>query len=378
MVAHPINIFMDFYKQIKELDIEHSALCNAACPSCTRELKPGDYSWFNQSYLPVEFYSETIPGEVLANLDTIFFSGMVGDPCAAPNFLEVCKAIKQRAPHINIKVSTNGGMRNPEWWAELATILGKGSWVRFAIDGLEDTNHIYRVNVRWNKVVENSKAFIDAGGEAEWQWIAFKHNEHQVEEARQFALSQGFDRFIVRKSHKFLLDALFEMQSINKKLQIKIEQPTNKQLVHPLILSKHRVFKIHDALAISNNSPITCEAQRKSSIYISAEGYVFPCVYTGTCFHLYKTKELGDSWTTLWENYGGDKVNILKNSWYDVVNSEFFSKIKAGWDNGYDDGRLAACGLICSESAARIFDPCIEYDLEDKLIANAGVSSNSP
>ena len=352
---------MPFYNVIRELDIEHSSICNAACPQCTRELRPGDYSWFTQTYLPVEFYSERIPQEVLDNLETMFFSGMVGDPCAAPNFLEVCEAIKKRAPHINIKVSTNGGMRNPEWWAKLAKILDNGSWVRFAIDGLEDTNHIYRVNVRWNKVMENAKAFIDAGGEAEWQYIAFAHNEHQVEEARTFALGMGFDRFIVRKSHKFLLDALFEMQVASK--GIPIQQPTQTKYVHPLILEKKRVFKLEEALKISNDSPVTCEVQGRKAAYISAEGHLFPCVYTATCVHLYKNKTLGDSWTELWENYGGDNINLLKTDWNTVLNSEFFERIQSGWGQGYNNGRLAACGLFCSQSAARIFDSCVNYDV---------------
>jgi MoaA/NifB/PqqE/SkfB family radical SAM enzyme len=355
--------YMMFYSQIKELDIEHSSICNAACPQCTRELRPGDYSWFKQTYLPVEFYSERIPQEILDNLETIFFSGMVGDPCAAPNFLEVCEAIKKRAPHINIKVSTNGGMRSPDWWAKLAKILDKGSWIRFAIDGLEDTNHIYRVNVRWNKVIENAQAFIDAGGETEWQYIVFKHNEHQVEQAREYALSIGFNRFIVRKSHKFLLDALFDMQVAGTG-GIRIEQPSQEKYVHPLILKKHRVFKIEEALKISNDSPITCEVQGRKAVYISAEGFVFPCVYTGTCVHLYRNKTLGDSWSTLWETHGGDKINLLVNDWDSILNGDFFSSIQNGWTKGYDNGRLAACGLFCSESAARIFDSCVNYDVE--------------
>lgn len=352
---------MPFYNMIRELDIEHSSICNAACPQCTRELRPGDYSWFTQTYLPVEFYSERIPQEVLNNLETIFFSGMVGDPCAAPNFLEVCEAIKKRAPHINIKVSTNGGMRNPDWWARLAKILDKGSWIRFAVDGLEDTNHIYRVNVRWSKVMENARAFIDAGGEAEWQYIAFAHNEHQVEEAREFALGMGFDRFIVRKSHKFLLDALFEMQVASK--GIPIQQPTQTKYVHPLILEKKRVFKLEEALKISNDSPVTCEVQGRKAAYVSAEGHLFPCVYTATCVHLYKNKTLGDSWTELWENYGGDNINLLKTDWNTVLNSKFFERIQSGWSQGYNNGRLAACGLFCSQSAARIFDSCVCYDV---------------
>lgn len=353
---------MSFYNTVTELDIEHSSICNAACPQCTRELRPGDYSWFNQTYLPNEFYSERIPQEVYDNLKSIFFSGMVGDPCAAPNFLEVCKIIRQRAPHVHIEVSTNGGMRNPEWWAELGRILGPSNWVRFAIDGLEDTNHIYRVNVRWNKVMENAQAFISAGGEAEWQYIVFRHNEHQVEEAREFALGMGFERFIVRKSHKFLIDALFEMQTAGVG-GIPIQQPTQDKYVHPLILEKKRVFKLEEALEISNTSPITCEVQGRGAVYISADAFLFPCVYTGTCVHLYKTKQLGDSWSTLWETEGNDKINLMKNNWNDVITGPFFTKIKQGWDQEYRNGRLAACGLFCSKSAARIFDSCVDYDV---------------
>lgn len=354
---------MAFYSTIKELDIEHSSVCNLACPSCTRELKPGDYSWFNQTWLPNEFYEKRIPQHVLDNLESIFFSGMVGDPCAAPNFLEVCEIIKRRAPHINIKLSTNGGMRNTDFWTKLASILDKGSWVRFAIDGLEDTNHIYRVNGKWNKVMENAKAFIDNGGEAEWQYIAFKHNEHQIEQAKQLSIDMKFDRFIVRKSHKFLLDALFEMQHVGSK-GIKIEQPTQDKYVHPIILQRERVFKLDEALELSNNSPITCEVQGRKAMYISAEGFLFPCVYTGTCVHLTKTKGLNDSWSTLWENYGEDKINALVNDWDDIITGDFFNEIQSGWNKDYSCGRLAACGLFCSESKARIFDSCVAYDQE--------------
>lgn len=350
---------MPFYDTIKELDIEHSAVCNAACPQCTRELRPGDYSWFNQTWLPVELYSERLPQELLNNLETIFFSGMVGDPCAAPNFLEVCKAIKERAPHIHIKISTNGGMRSPEWWAELAGILGKGSWIRFAIDGLEDTNHIYRVNVKWDKVVANAKAFIDAGGEAEWQWIAFKHNEHQVEQARELSKQMGFDRFVVRRSHRWLLDALFETQFAG------IEVPTQDKYVHPLILQRKKTFKIVDALKESNDSKIQCEVQGRKSVYISADGWVFPCVYTGTCVHLVKTRSLHDGWLNLWEQHGGDKINLLKTDWDSILSGPFFNQIQESWEQGYGNGRLAACGLFCSQSAARIFDSNVDYDITE-------------
>ncbi len=352
---------MLFYNTVKELDIEHSAVCNASCPQCTRELRPGDYSWFNQTWLDNDFYENHIPQEVYDNLESIFFSGMVGDPCAAPNFLEVCKIIKQKAPNVNIKVSTNGGMRNADWWKELASVLGKGSWVRFAIDGLDDTNEIYRVGVKWNKVLENVKAFINAGGEAEWQWIAFRHNEHQIDQAREFSKSIGFDRFIVRRSHKFLLDALFEMNYTIK--GIPIQQPSQHQYVHPLILQKEKNYNLQEALKISSSSEVTCDAKKRKAAYISAEGFLLPCVYTATCIHLYKHKDLGDGWKVLWEHHGKDKINLYKNNWNEIINGEFFMNVANGWLNDYSTGRLAACGLVCSKSAARIFDSSVNYDI---------------
>ena len=52
--------------------------------------------------------------------------------------------------------------------------------VIFSLDGLEDTNHIYRVGVQFKKVMENTQAFINAGASAHWDMLVFKHNKHHV------------------------------------------------------------------------------------------------------------------------------------------------------------------------------------------------------
>jgi hypothetical protein len=44
---------------------------------------------------------------------------------------------------------------------------------------LEDTNHLYRENVEWKKIMENARAFISAGGTAHWDMLIFDHNKHQ-------------------------------------------------------------------------------------------------------------------------------------------------------------------------------------------------------
>ena len=46
---------------------------------------------------------------------------------------------------------------------------GRGK-INFSIDGLADTNPTYRVNANWDKVIENVKTFIKAGGPARWDY----------------------------------------------------------------------------------------------------------------------------------------------------------------------------------------------------------------
>ena len=50
--------------------------------------------------------------------------------------------------------------------------------VTFGIDGLQDTNHLYRISTNFDKIIKNAKAFIDAGGFAKWHMLVFEHNEH--------------------------------------------------------------------------------------------------------------------------------------------------------------------------------------------------------
>ncbi len=52
--------------------------------------------------------------------------------------------------------------------------------------------------------MESARAFIHAGGEARWEFLAFRHNEDQVEAARSLSESMGFTQFSVEKSARFL------------------------------------------------------------------------------------------------------------------------------------------------------------------------------
>ena len=63
----------------------------------------------------------------------------------------------------------------------LAEIIGVNGRVDFNIDGLQDTNHVYRKNTNFEKIIDNASAYIRMGGIAEWNYIVFKHNQHQID-----------------------------------------------------------------------------------------------------------------------------------------------------------------------------------------------------
>jgi MoaA/NifB/PqqE/SkfB family radical SAM enzyme len=129
-------------------------------------------------------------------------------------------------------------------------------YVVFSIDGLEDTNHLYRRNVRWSKVIDNAKAFIDAGGNAHWDMLVFEHNKHQVDEAHQLAKDMGFNWFrakVSRRFNRFPVDG--------------ISQPIN--FVDTKVLEGH----------------IECSAMKENSIFVDASGKAYPCCWQGETEH---------------------------------------------------------------------------------------------
>jgi sulfatase maturation enzyme AslB (radical SAM superfamily) len=68
--------------------------------------------------------------------------------------------------------------------------------IEFAIDGLEDTNHLYRVNSKWNTIMLGVKTLRENfTGNMWWRYVIFEHNFHQIVEARDLAHKLGFNSF---------------------------------------------------------------------------------------------------------------------------------------------------------------------------------------
>lgn len=341
---------MTFYKKITNIQIETSSMCNAACPQCMREWWNGDYSRIKQTYIPTEFYEDRIPQRVYDELETINFCGTVGDPCTAPNFIDVCRVVKRKNPAINISIATNGGMRTAEWWAELASVLGPHDLVIFGIDGLEDTNHIYRVNVRWNKLMTNVQSFINSGGVAEWQFITFKHNEHQIELADKLSKEMGFSKFFTIHNNRFVVEELFGKTSVGGN-NVPLLPPTQEKEVSVLLRrEKTMTTDPTEWMATAEKQCIKCQAQDKHEAYLDAETHLLPCCYlAGAKFTLDPTDQ-HDGYYQHWTKFGGDKIKLDQNDWDDVVNGDYFKELTKTWQQKFGQGRLLVCSGVCSSN----------------------------
>lgn len=250
------------FNDIKILHLETTSICNAACPQCSRFLSDGVTldPRIIQKDLTLEVIKEKLPESFIKQLNKIYMCGNFGDPAAAKDTLEIFRWFREINPNITLGMNTNGSLKTTKFWQELGEILNRESdYCVFSIDGLADTNHIYRRNTVWNKIIENVKAFISSGGRAHWDMLIFKYNQHQIEQAQTLAKELGFVIFRSKISRRFLAKPIDGLD------------PPDFQFEQ----------------IVSNN--IDCYALKESSMYMDYQGNFWPCCWLASK-HLHEAK----------------------------------------------------------------------------------------
>jgi len=188
---------MELSNLIHCIDFEISSICNAGCPVCARR-NAGHYSEFTQTYWKFEDVKTHIDLEIIQNLKILSLCGTIGDPMGNPDIVKIVKYFKENNPNLSISISTNGGIGNANNYAQLAEL---GVNMSFGIDGIGEYNKLYRVNVKWDKVIENLNSFISKSSPNKLliQFIMWAETTNQIIPMIDFIKSIGVGNLWLRK-----------------------------------------------------------------------------------------------------------------------------------------------------------------------------------
>lgn len=367
------------YDEIKTVHLEITERCNASCPQCSRNINGGEVNpYLENRELSLVNIKNIFPHSFLNQLSTLYMCGNYGDPIVAKDTLEAFKYFREQNSNLILSMNTNGSARTVDWWTELAHILNGKGYVIFSIDGLEDTNHIYRRNTNYEKIIENAKAFINAGGIAHWEYIVFQHNEHQVEQAEQFAYSIGFKKFQLKKTARFssVLTGTVKNGSnfIDRKgNKIEIALPVNPKYRNEGLSAITETAGNSQTITLPTtydevkdylnpelyNSPlipmydkteIDCKVKKEKNLYISAEGIVQPCCWVANTMHSwYHMPKRTQIWKYI-NKVGLNKLDAKQYSIKEILEGNYFKLIEESWNKpSCSQGKLTVCAKTCGK-----------------------------
>jgi MoaA/NifB/PqqE/SkfB family radical SAM enzyme len=318
---------------INHINAELSNYCNAACPMCARfDYKQNlNKDITNNSHTTLDEIKYGIGERVIKNLRLFRSCGNLGDGTMNPECLEIYQFIRSINSKIRLTITTNGGARTPEFYKSLAEL---GVVVTFSIDGLEDTNYLYRRNVKWEKVMSNAKSFIDAGGKAEWDYLIFRHNQHQVLEAEKLSREMGFIDFRKKTTTRWDdFDSDGNWIERNKVLVdgYELEKPSEDLKKYArLVDQKHKEKKF---------THIKCHSFSNDNveIFLHANGNVSPCCWLGD-LSIHESKNIIKDYRS---------VNIRHTPLEQIMEGHYFQEIWKGINGQPQHYKLTTCENVC-------------------------------
>lgn len=197
----------------KTVHLELTTKCRLECPKCDRTIALRKNTLSNKD-MPFELIEKYASND---NYSKFTLCGSFGDPIYHPRFLDIIRTFK--ANNKIVDIFTNSSGKKIEWWHELFSMLDPNDKIWFGIDGLEDTCGIYRVNFTKQDFHFAMQLMTIArheyGLNPIWIFIAFRFNEHQIEEAKEKADKMGIS-FCLRKSSRWDREDI--LKPINKEL----------------------------------------------------------------------------------------------------------------------------------------------------------------
>lgn len=271
------------------LEIEPTTSCNLRCPQCPSGLREFTR---NTGMLDLPLYKKIIDETHQELVWLILY--FQGEPFLNKQFLEFVKYAAQK----NIYTATSSNAHYFTYDMARATVESGLDRLIISIDGTsQDTYGKYRIGGNVEKVIEGTERLLFWKKKLKsktphiiWQFIVFKHNEHQLPEIKKLAKQVGVDELGIKTAQ------IYDYQTSDNFI------PENKDL--------SRYEKLADGTyQIKNKLLNQCWRMWRGSV-ITWDGLVVPC-----CFDKDATHRFGDvSQQTFNEVWHSNKYNNFRNT----------------------------------------------------------------
>ena len=353
------------YENIKSVHVELSTLCNSICPWCPRynNFSPNLNPNITEETYSVDRFINDFPVEFIQRINFWTFAGDFGDPCTAPDIIPIVDYINKSTIHTpTIKIHTNGGMKTTKFWHELGMSMNSNSYVIFSVDGLEDTNHIYRRNVKWDKVINNMRTYSKTGARAEWDYLKFKHNEHQYDEAQTLADELGF-KIVFKNPNGFEGEPMpardkdynveYYIHPADER-QIPVIEQRTVDFIEVLKVEGYDKYKDRIELLYKDKPGcITCSANHVFGdggyeVRVNCDGTVWPCSFYG---HMMKKHLDNRTVSYIHQQQAKDVFKDINNNLHamslkEILDGDPFRPMYDMWD----DKKILQCYDACGPS----------------------------
>ena len=274
------------------MEIEPTTSCNLRCPQCPSGLREFTR---DTGMLDLDLYKKIID-ELSPELVWLILY-FQGEPFLNKSFLEFVKYAASK----NLYTATSSNAHYFTDEMAKATVESGLDRLIISIDGTnQETYSKYRKGGQLSKVIEGTENLLKwkkkLGVQTPhiiWQFIAFKHNEHQIPEIKKLAKEIGVDELGIKTAQ------IYDYQTSNEFI------PENEDL--------SRYSKTETGYQIKNKLLNQCWRMWRGSV-ITWDGLVVPC-----CFDKDATHRFGNiskqSFKSVWsgEQYNSFRKAILKS-----------------------------------------------------------------
>jgi MoaA/NifB/PqqE/SkfB family radical SAM enzyme len=254
---------------MSSLQIETTTRCTLKCGGCSRTIFANILGRpMPHRDVDVDLLYKFLDCNEGEKINELALCGDYGDSIYYPKLFNLIDKFK---PKKSFEIVTNGSHRDEKFWLDLCSRLDKNDTIIFSIDGLEDTNHLYRINSDWKSIMLGLDIVAKSNIKLVWETNVFSFNYNQLDKIKQFANLRGA-KFVAKKTGRFGTQSL--------------EPPKEFINVSEVYVSDYSVPD--HAIEIEPD----CVNRRRHTI--SADNYFWPCGYIRMPAQFYKTP--------LWKN----------------------------------------------------------------------------